>query len=56
MPFNTILFINIIAGIWATGGVLCLLNTAIAKTDRERIASMIYALLVFIILGVCLLI
>jgi len=55
MPFNTILFINIIAGVWATGGFLCLLNTIIAKTDREKIASVVYAMFVFIVLGVCLL-
>jgi hypothetical protein len=56
MPFNAILFVNIIAGVWALLGALSILNTIIAKTDRERIASALYALFVFAVLGACLLI
>jgi len=56
MPFNTILFVNIIAGVWAVLGAMCVLNTIIAPTDTAKIASALYALFVFAVLGICLLI
>lgn len=54
MPFNSTLFINIIAATWVAGGFIHMINVFIAKTDKDKIVSLLMAILMFVVIGVCL--
>lgn len=54
MPFNSLLFLNIIAVFWTLGGIAHLFNVYFANTDREKLVSLGMAIVIFAILGICL--
>ena len=54
MPFNSALFITIIAWAWGAGALCHICNVWIAKTDKEKFSSLIAAIVMLIILGACL--
>lgn len=54
MPFNSTLFLNIIAAIWVLGGLIHAGNACVSNNVKERITSMITAIVLLGIVAVCL--
>jgi hypothetical protein len=54
MPFNFTLFVTIIAWIWGIAAVCNVVNIWVASTEKEKLTSLLSALIMFAVLGACL--